>query len=478
MAQLRRDPDDQVVIAARSGHREALNELARRCLPLVYHLVRSLLPDDEQVDDVVQDIMVRVLRQLGDLRSPGRFRSWLTTITVHQAGAHAARERRHAAPLTAMIDRPDAASELEGAAILRADLAEQRRQVRHAGQWMSPDERAVFALWWLELVGELNRAEVAAGLGLAVPHTAVRIQRMREQLEAGRGIVAALEEVPGCDVLGDVVTDWDGKPSPYWRKRIGRHVRSCPACARAAGQLVPAERLLPALVLLPVPIALATAALAKTSGIAPAAVSSTIVQWASGALHAAGAHPLATVVGAGVLAVGVTIPTTGWATTGPLPRPGPAASPPGAAALPLTAGRVSLESAAAPGHYFAVAGYQGVLQPIGPASAVADRQRATLRVVAGLVDPACLSFRGPDGFFLRHASFQLQLVSDEGTVLFRRDATFCSRPGPVAGSVTLESYNYRGFFLRPVGDQLWIDQSDGSAAFRTGCSFFVRLPLA
>jgi len=47
-------------------------------------------------------------------------------------------------------------------------------------------ERVLFSLWWLEMTGELTRAEVATALGTSVAHAGVRIQRMREQLEASR----------------------------------------------------------------------------------------------------------------------------------------------------------------------------------------------------------------------------------------------------------------------------------------------------
>ncbi|WP_250008222.1 sigma-70 family RNA polymerase sigma factor [Actinoplanes sp. M2I2] len=485
--------DDAVVRAARAGDRDARDELARRHLPMVYHLVRQVLHDEAEVDDVVQDVMVRALRQLGDLRSPGSFRAWLTTVAVHQIGTHRARASlaaRRSAPLTEAAGRPDAGAEVEGPALLRAALTQQRRQVRQAARWMGPDERTAFSLWWLELIGELTRAEVAAALGVGVAHAGVRIQRSREQLELSRAIVAALEALPGCDVLGDVVADWDGAPSPYWRKRIGRHVRSCPVCARAAGELVPADRLLPTLALLPVPIALAAAVLAKTAGggaavmASPAATVSGVSKWASGAVHAATAHPLAAVVGAGFLAVGVTVPATGWATApqpvpavAVVPRPGPVVPLPGSSARPPVIGPVSLESAGLAGSYVTVAGDQGVLAAVGPSSAPADRQQATLRAVAGLADPACVSLRGPDGRYLRHSSFRLRLSPEEGTVLFRRDATFCGRAGFVAGSVSLESFNYRTFFLRRVGDELWIDQFDGSDTRADG-SFFVRPPLA
>ncbi|MCM4076628.1 sigma-70 family RNA polymerase sigma factor [Paractinoplanes hotanensis] len=475
--------DDEVVLAARAGDREALNELSRRHLPLVYNLVRRVLHDDAQVDDVVQDVMVRALRQLGDLRSPGSFRSWLTAIAVHQVGTHVARENAvagRAAPLEAADDREDAAAEVEGPAVLRAALSGQRRQVRLATAWLGAEERTVFSLWWLELAGELTRAEVADALDVSVAHAGVRIQRMREQLGTSRGIVAALEAVPGCEVLGAAVAGWDGTASPYWRKRLGRHVRSCPVCARATGELVPDDRLLLTLALLPVPIALTGAALVNAAAYGEAATAAlaktlTAASWAGRAAHAAAAHPLVAVVGAGVLAVGVTVPATGWA-TGTQPPPGAAVgSPqPRTSAGPLAPGSVSLESAAAPGRFVAVSGDEGVLEKVGPADAPADRQRATLQVVPGLADPLCVSLRSSGGRYLRHQNFRLRLSGDDGTVLFRRDATFCSQAGYVPGGISLESYNFRGFFVRRVGGQLGIDQFDGSAEFRADSSLFVR----
>ncbi|MCO8275217.1 sigma-70 family RNA polymerase sigma factor [Actinoplanes sp. TRM 88003] len=451
--------DDDMVLAARAGDRAALNELVRRHLPLVYNLVRRARPGDAEVDDVVQDVMMRALRQLGDLRSPGSFRSWLTAIAVHQISTHGVRERAaadRAAPLEAAAGRADDAAEVEGPAVLRAALTGQRRQVRHATAWMGADERTVFSLWWLELVGELTRAEVAAGLGVGVAHAGVRIQRMREQLEASRGIVAALEAAPGCDALGEVVANWDGTANSYWRKRIGRHVRACPVCTAAAGDQVPADRLLPALGLLPVPLALLGADLIKSAVTAKTATAA--------ALHALATHPLLVAIGASVLAVGVTVPATGWA-TGTQPPPRPQAS-----AGPLARGPVSLESAAAPGQYVTVFGDQGVLAAVGPGSVAADRQQATWQVVAGLADPSCVSFRAAGGGYLRHQDFRLRLNADDGTVLFRGDATFCGAAGAAAGGIALESYNYRGFFVRRIGDQLGIDQLPASA----DSTFFAR----
>jgi RNA polymerase sigma factor (sigma-70 family) len=463
--------DDALVAAARGGDRAAWNDLARRHLPMVYNLVRRALHDDPDVDDVVQDIMVRAVRQLPDLRSTSSLRPWLAAIAVRQIGSHQAREKVLALrvePLDAAADQPDPSAEIEGPALLRAELTTQRRLVGHAIRWLGAADRTVYSLWWLEAAGELTRPETAVALGTNVAHAGVRVQRMREQLEVSRRVVAALDAVPGCDALGEVIADWDGTPAPFWRKRIGRHIETCPICGPTAERLLPTERLLTGLLLLPVPAALLRG---------PAA------SWLSRVLRLAALHPVATTVSAGVLALGIAVPVAERPASAPAARAealapprlsGTGAPQPRPSDPLLVPGRVSLESASIAGRYVAVAGDRGVL---APARDPAGRRQATLDAVAGLADPSCFSFRGPDGRYLRHSSFQLRLSSDEGTVLFRRDATFCAREGFLPGSLALESVNYPGFFLRHVGDQLWIDQFDGSAGFRSDGSFLVRPPL-
>jgi RNA polymerase sigma factor (sigma-70 family) len=492
--------DTELVIAARAGDRAALDELARRYLPLVYNLAWRAMGGDADVDDVVQDIMMRALRQLPGLREPHSFRPWLAAIAMHQVSTHIARESAAARQVTGLDEaagRADPAPGIEDVTLLRAELAGQRRQVRHAGGWLASEERALLGLWWLEVAGRLSRADVAAALGVNVAHAGVRLQRMRDQLEVSRSVVAALEAAPGCDRLGAVTATWDGVPSTFWRKRIARHVRSCARCARAAEGMVPAERLLAGLALLPVPAVVTAAVVTKAgllgkvtgaavsaawSGTSGVAVSAGGAKgWILGLVQATAAHPVAAAVAVGTLALGVTVTTTGLSTVNP-PRSSSQSQARGSSTPPsaglLRVGTVSLESGSAGGGFVTVSGDLTVLTQVGPGSDAATRRRATFEVVPGLADPACFSLRAPDGRYLRHSSWRLRLGRNEGTTLFRGDATYCDRPGLGAGSVSLESANFRGRFLRRVGAALWVDPDDRSTAFRLDSTFFVRPPLA
>jgi hypothetical protein len=102
---------------------------------------------------------------------------------------------------------------------------------------------------------------------------------------------------------------------------------------------------------------------------------------------------------------------------------------------------------------------------------------ATFTVSRGLVDSRCVTFRAADGRYLRHHYLRLRLSTDDGSRLFREDATFCPRPGTVDGSVTLHAHNYPGSALRPRDGSIRLDGSDGTRTFTGQASFVVRAPL-
>ena len=271
--------DDELVAAARAGDRDAVAELATRYLPLVYSMVGRAADSDLDVDDIVQETMVRVVTGLAGLRDGGRFRSWVVTIALRQLtdARGVARQARlsRAGRLTELVERPDPASDFVGLAMLRQALTREQREVAEATRWLDPAYRDLLSLWWLEVGGHLTRAEVATAAGTSVPHVAVRIQRMREQLDTSRRVVSALRAKPGCPELDTVTAGWDREPDPLWRKRIARHQQTCTGCADRDRQLVPPERLLAGLPLLVPPTMHPTAATTADAATADAAATAT-----------------------------------------------------------------------------------------------------------------------------------------------------------------------------------------------------------
>jgi RNA polymerase sigma factor (sigma-70 family) len=343
----------RVVAAAQRGDRRAREQLARDYLPLVYNVVGRALNGHPDVEDVVQETMLQVLRDLPGLRHPRNIRAWVLRIAMRQIYAH--RERAAAAAHVAVVPAvPGPAADFEEVAILRLRLTGERRQVAEAARWLDDEDRGVLALWWQEAAGELTRGEVAAALDTTTAYAAVRIQRMRGLLDRCRALVAALESSPRCPGLDATVAGWDGRPGQLWRKRIDRHLRECPECLAAGRGGIALERLLVGCALVPVPATTAGAALSATS--AEAAGDGSTAQSATSAEAAgrSGAKTLAAWAAAVVVVVaGVGAYTWGprmevTATAAPAVTASPAVTTASPAPSPSTAKPKPVVAAASP----------------------------------------------------------------------------------------------------------------------------------
>lgn len=250
-------PDAAVVEAARAGDAAALDTLVGAYLPLVYNIVGRALGRPVEIDDVVQDVMLQMVRDLRQLRDPGAFRSWLVAISMRQVRGHW--RARRTAPMSAPLEETELAdpgADFVDLTIVTLGLSDQRREVAEASRWLDAEDRHLLSLWWLEAAGQLTRTELVAAMEPPAAQVAVLIHRTKARLETARMVVRAVWAAPRCPDLSAVCGNWNGRPSALWRKRIARHVRECPSCSAVQLDMVPAEGLLVGMGLVAVPLAL------------------------------------------------------------------------------------------------------------------------------------------------------------------------------------------------------------------------------
>ncbi|GGM55209.1 sigma-70 family RNA polymerase sigma factor [Dactylosporangium sucinum] len=319
----------ELVRAAQAGDDRALERLAAAFLPLVYNVVGRALDGHADADDLVQETMIQFVRGLPDLREPERFRSWLIAIAYRQVQLHLRnRQRNQRRRQEGPAEVADPRGDFVDRTVTELVLTGQRRELADATRWLDERDRHLLALWWQEASGALTRAELAAALGVGPAHAAVRVQRMRAQLEVARSVVRALRAEPRCAELDAVVRPWHGTADGLWRKRLARHVRGCPDCGAQRAGLVAPERLLRGLAAVPLPLALETLRVTSLgSGAATAPVASTgllaHLQHAAGTkLAAAGAAVV--VAGGGIAFAVYETPLTDGG--GPVAAPPPAAT--------------------------------------------------------------------------------------------------------------------------------------------------------
>ncbi|MFJ8466825.1 AbfB domain-containing protein [Streptomyces swartbergensis] len=137
---------------------------------------------------------------------------------------------------------------------------------------------------------------------------------------------------------------------------------------------------------------------------------------------------------------------------------------------------ISIRSVNYPDRYWRVRDGYVRLDQIG--SGPEQREDATFKRVSGLADPSCYSFTTADGRYLRHRSFVLVKDTDDGSALFRKDATFCPHYWSPSGTLSLESVNYPGRFLRHRDFQIRLDPYENSHQYHSDASFQMVAGLA
>src|SRR3954451_11535327 len=86
--------DAELATRAHRGDGAAFELIMRRHNRRLFRLARSLLPDDAEAEDVLQETYVRAYARLGELADRQALAAWLARITVNEAlGRRRARAR-------------------------------------------------------------------------------------------------------------------------------------------------------------------------------------------------------------------------------------------------------------------------------------------------------------------------------------------------------------------------------------------------
>ncbi len=164
--------DSSLVLAAREGDRAAFGGLYARYGRMVHGILLARVPAND-VDDLVQDVFLRALHRLCDLRDATRFGPWLAAITRNRANDYY-RQTRAVAAMTNSLPEDEAelpasntAPDPEAAMILAfvRSLPEAYRETLI-----------------LRLVEGMTGPEIAARTGLTPGSVRVNLHRGMQQL--------------------------------------------------------------------------------------------------------------------------------------------------------------------------------------------------------------------------------------------------------------------------------------------------------
>jgi RNA polymerase sigma factor (sigma-70 family) len=174
----RRQNESALVCAAQRRDKEALQRLLTHNWSWLKGLVYSIVGDADQVDDVLQDICVRVITKIDSLREPERFRPWLAVLARRQALRHRQQRARRPGTLNEEIAelQPD---EKAGQLFEKVEQMEQCQRILQAVRSLPEKYRQVFMLAY---AGDLTYGNIAEILDIPITTVQIRLVRARRMI--------------------------------------------------------------------------------------------------------------------------------------------------------------------------------------------------------------------------------------------------------------------------------------------------------
>ena len=172
--------DEEVVARVKAGETALFEVIMRRYNQRLYRVARSILGDEGEAEDVMQQAYVNAYVHLSQFAERARFSTWLTKIAVYEALSRARRRRR-----AALDPLPDTE---EGEEMLPSHAPDAEHQV-YAKEMQGFVEAAIAAMpevyrttFVLREVEGMSVSEVATCLDVSTDTVKTRLHRARARL--------------------------------------------------------------------------------------------------------------------------------------------------------------------------------------------------------------------------------------------------------------------------------------------------------
>lgn len=167
----------QCLHQARQGDKQAFRRLVDHLMPRLYAIVYAMIPDPDEVYDILQDTFVKAYRGLPGLRKPEAFVGWISRIAVNTARSRLTRRREFATEPDDLVFGQIAVPEKVTEALEQQEL---QQVLNSALMQLSPEHREVVALVELD---ELSCADAAKLLDCPAGTVRSRLHYARKRLQ-------------------------------------------------------------------------------------------------------------------------------------------------------------------------------------------------------------------------------------------------------------------------------------------------------
>src|SRR5579884_123973 len=211
--------DNEIVALVRSGETGMFELLMRRYNQRLFRAIRSIVSDELEAEDVLQDVWVRAYEHLNQFLGRASFSTWVTRIAIYEALGRNRKRKRWTSledtegEIVPEANRRQAPDDTPEAQAMRGQL---REMLKAAVDALPETYRSVFVLREVE---QLSTSETADCLEVSEETVKIRLHRsralLRRELESRIG--PAVTELytflgPRCDRTVIRVLERIGQP--------------------------------------------------------------------------------------------------------------------------------------------------------------------------------------------------------------------------------------------------------------------------
>lgn len=183
-----READAELAARAAAGDAQAFEAIMRRNNQLLFRTARSILKNDAEAEDAVQDAYLLAFRALDSFRADARLSTWLVRIVANEAFGRLRRRGAEVVSLDTVMEPATSATEAfmdqhpEGQPERAAERKELRKLIEARIDLLPDAFRAVFVLRGVQ---EMSVEETSVALGIPEETVRTRFFRARGLMRQG-----------------------------------------------------------------------------------------------------------------------------------------------------------------------------------------------------------------------------------------------------------------------------------------------------
>ena len=167
------DFDRELIVRAKAGDRSACEAIVDQFAPMVFRLISRFFRTREDVEDLAQDVFLKVFARIDQVRPDENFPGWLSRVTVNTCYDELRRSRRRKVAMETY------GPEITGEQYVAPQEPDLFGKARLALERLDPKLRIPLLLKEVE---DMSVEEIARTMGLTQTNVKVRLFRARKKL--------------------------------------------------------------------------------------------------------------------------------------------------------------------------------------------------------------------------------------------------------------------------------------------------------